>query len=223
MLSSSVRGYHVYKDIWEATEGEVLSCSRELHNLRDPFAVAIKKDDIIVGHVPRIISTTCSSFLRRTGTITCRVIGGRRYSNGLTQGDLEIPCILTFNGDKKLIEKVKKLLETQVKTSKSAEIKDENEHKSPKKIKVELESPKKTIESPKNIRISLHGLRLTKLDKQIIVDGLELTDMHINISQGLLHEQFPLITGLCSLLSPVISIGNWNENYLQIFHCYGNH
>ena len=49
------------------------------------------------------------------------------------------------------------------------------------------------IESPKNIRISLHGLRLTKLDKQIILDGLELTDMHINISQGLLHEQFPLI------------------------------
>ena len=46
-FSSSVRGYHVYKDIWEATEGEVLPCSRELHNLMDPFAVAIKKDDIM--------------------------------------------------------------------------------------------------------------------------------------------------------------------------------
>lgn len=211
-LSSSIRGYHVYKDIWEAAEGEVLPCSRELHNLRDPFAVAIKKDDIIVGHVPRIISATCSSFLRRTGTITCRVIGGRRYSSDLPQGGLEIPCMLTFSGDLKLVEKAKKLLETQVKTN-SVDTIDE---KSPKKIKVDLESPEK-------VQVSLHGLRLTKLDKQIIIDGLELTDMHINISQGLLRKQFPSIAGLCSSLSPILSIGNWVENYIQIFHCYGNH
>ncbi len=55
-FSSAVRGYHVYRDIWHAAEGEVLPCSRELHNLRDPFAVAIQKDSMIVGHVPRLIS-----------------------------------------------------------------------------------------------------------------------------------------------------------------------
>ena len=32
-ISSSVKGYHVYKDIWEAAEGEVLACTREMHNL----------------------------------------------------------------------------------------------------------------------------------------------------------------------------------------------
>ena len=41
-------GYHVYKDIWETAEGEVLPCTRELNNLQDPFAVAFKKDSTIV-------------------------------------------------------------------------------------------------------------------------------------------------------------------------------
>ena len=89
---SAVRGYHVYKDVWAATEGEVLPCSRELHNLRDPYAVAIKKGSTIVGHVPRTISAVCSMFMRRDGTISCRVTGSRRYSSDLPQGGLEIPC-----------------------------------------------------------------------------------------------------------------------------------
>jgi hypothetical protein len=211
-----VRGYHVYKDIWDAAEGEVLLCSRELHNLRDPFAVAIIKNDITVGHVPRMISATCSSFLRRSGTITCRIIGERRYSRDLPQGGLEIPCILTFSGDANLIEKAKKLLETQVMT-KNTEVNGENESKSPKRSKVEPESPASIL------WVSVQGLRLTISDKQIVMNGLELTDMHINVAQGLLHKQFPLITGLCSSLSPILSIGNWIKNYLQIFHCYGNH
>ena len=88
-ISSSVRGYHVYKDIWEAAEGEVLPCIRELHNLQDPFAVAVKKDSTIVGHIPRLISAACSSFLRRNGMISCR-------KEDLPQGGLEIPCMLTF-------------------------------------------------------------------------------------------------------------------------------
>ncbi len=89
----------------------MLPCSTELHNLRNPFAVAIQKDSMIVGHVPRLISAACSTFLRRNGTITCRVVGGRRYSSDLHQGGLEIPCILTFTGNAMLVEKVKQLLE----------------------------------------------------------------------------------------------------------------
>ncbi len=44
------------RDIWHAAEGEVLPCSRELHNLRGLFAAAIQKDSMIVGHAPRLIS-----------------------------------------------------------------------------------------------------------------------------------------------------------------------
>ena len=35
-IESCVRGYHVYKDIWEARVGEELSCEREIGNSMDP-------------------------------------------------------------------------------------------------------------------------------------------------------------------------------------------
>ena len=68
-LNSVVRGYHVYKDYWEAATGEILRCCEERTNIHDPFAVAIIKDDSVVGHVPRKISTVCSLFLRSGGSI----------------------------------------------------------------------------------------------------------------------------------------------------------
>ena len=46
-----VRGYHVYKEIWEAATGEILICERELHNGRDRYAVAVKKSGTIIGHL----------------------------------------------------------------------------------------------------------------------------------------------------------------------------
>ena len=52
-----IRGYHVYKDIWDAVDGEILECFREVTNRRDPFAVAVKKQGVIVGHLPKKIST----------------------------------------------------------------------------------------------------------------------------------------------------------------------
>ena len=63
-INSVVRGYHVYKDSWEAATGEILRCREERTNIHDPFAVAIIKDDSVVDHVPRKISTVCSLFLR---------------------------------------------------------------------------------------------------------------------------------------------------------------
>ena len=66
--------------------GEELPCKLELSNPEDRFAVAVFKHDITVGHVPKRISSICSSFLRRDGTITCQVTGTRRYSADLPQG-----------------------------------------------------------------------------------------------------------------------------------------
>ena len=39
--NSMVRGYHIYKDIWDAADGEVLGCTKEADNRSDPFAVAV--------------------------------------------------------------------------------------------------------------------------------------------------------------------------------------
>jgi len=73
-----VREYHVYQSIWDAAiDGENLECFREVCNIHDPSAVAIRKDDSVVGHIPRAISAACSSFIRHGGLILCRVSGSR--------------------------------------------------------------------------------------------------------------------------------------------------
>ena len=103
-IEAMVRGYHVYRGIWNAALGEQLPCQREPMNSKDPFAVAVVKSQVAVGHIPRKISSICSMFLRHGGTICCRVTVSRRYSQDLPQGGLEIPCMLTFRGEAKDIE-----------------------------------------------------------------------------------------------------------------------
>ena len=104
-----IRGYHVYKDIWEAAVGESLTCERETNNPRDRYAVAVKKSETVIGHLPRKVARLCSLFLLRGGTIDCIVSGSRRYSADLPQGGLEVPCSLVFLGAPEEILKLNKL------------------------------------------------------------------------------------------------------------------
>ena len=76
-IEAMVRGYHTYRDIWEASVGEELPCQRETDNPHDRFAVAVLKDACVVGHLPRKISSVSSIFIRRGGSIHCRVTGSR--------------------------------------------------------------------------------------------------------------------------------------------------
>ena len=41
-----IRGYHVYKEIWEAAVDEELACEREPHNANDCYAVAVKRREL---------------------------------------------------------------------------------------------------------------------------------------------------------------------------------
>lgn len=104
-----VRGYHVYKEVWAAAVGEVLICQREPENASDRYAVAVKREGTIVGHLPRKMTRVCSLFIRRGGSITCTVTGHRRYSADLPQGGLEVPCLLLFKATPKEITKLKKI------------------------------------------------------------------------------------------------------------------
>ena len=72
--SGRVRGYNVYKDVWAAVIGEELVCQRERGNSCDHYAVAVIKEDVVVGHLPQKISRVSSLFIRRGGTIQCRVL-----------------------------------------------------------------------------------------------------------------------------------------------------
>ena len=85
ILDSCIRGYHVYKDLWNATPGETLTCIREWGNRNNVFAVAMQSDGNIVGHVPRHISCICTLFIRRGGVLNCLITGSRRYSRDLPQ------------------------------------------------------------------------------------------------------------------------------------------
>ena len=61
-------------------------------NSSDRYVVAVLKDDVVVGHLPRQLSRILSLFLLRNGTIDCVVTGGRRYLTDLPQGDSKYPA-----------------------------------------------------------------------------------------------------------------------------------
>ena len=199
-VESMVRGYHVYKDIWISAVGEELPCVREMENLRDPFAVAVARSGITVGHIPRKISSTCSMFLRLGGMINCRVTGERRYSADLSQGGLEVPCILLLRGSSRDIEKVKKLLKL-------------SHQPSPPDINKENEPPKKKF------KVDIPDSYLDK-----ITSGQKLSDIEINLAQQLLKKQFTSVNGLQStLLQSKPRAGEPPDNQLLIIHSRGDH
>lgn len=96
-IESSVCGYHYYQDIWNPAIGEQFECAQDVGNPHDRYAVAILKERVVVGHVPRKISTLCYLFLRKGGSIISTITGNRRYSRDLAQGGMELPCTLCFS------------------------------------------------------------------------------------------------------------------------------
>ena len=89
-LQWCVRGYHIYKEEWEAAVGEELKCEREKNNVKDPYTVAVVRENVIVGHLPQKIPRISTLFLKWQGKISCKVLGRRRYSVDLPQEGLEI-------------------------------------------------------------------------------------------------------------------------------------
>ena len=83
---------------------------KESSNANDPYAVAVMKEDNVVGHVLRHISAACSLFIQKGGRVLCTVQASRRYSADLPQGGLEVPCTLRFSGAEKIVTKLRRLL-----------------------------------------------------------------------------------------------------------------
>ena len=57
VTDSMIRGYHIFRTIWDAVIGESLQCVREVGNVEDRYAVAVQRGGMVVGHLPRKIST----------------------------------------------------------------------------------------------------------------------------------------------------------------------
>ena len=47
-LQTIVRGYHAYKDIWNAATGQILSCQCERGKVHDPYAVDVVERGVTV-------------------------------------------------------------------------------------------------------------------------------------------------------------------------------
>ena len=90
-VRSIVRGYHVYKDDWNPSIGDIFALEIEETNQHDRYAVAVLVNEVIVGHIPREISKIVYYFIRNCGTVTGEVEDRRKRGKGL-----EIPCIYVF-------------------------------------------------------------------------------------------------------------------------------
>ena len=51
-IDTYVKGYHVYKNIWKPTVNEELETKMEPDNVMDKYAVCVKKNTSVVGHLP---------------------------------------------------------------------------------------------------------------------------------------------------------------------------
>ena len=112
MLSSAVRGYHVYRDVWV---GEKLVARREFGNQFDKFAVKVLNGEESVGHLPREYSRIAWYFLARGGSISVQVSGHRRHCKQLSVcGGVKIPCRVTFTCSRKAMLNQLKALLTKV-------------------------------------------------------------------------------------------------------------
>ena len=81
-VSSAVRGYHVYKDVWDPFVDDTFITKHERDNTHDKYAVAVIAYDMktrtVVGHLTKDISKISCLFILRGGTITGKVTGARR-------------------------------------------------------------------------------------------------------------------------------------------------
>ena len=171
-VSSVVRGYHKYKDVWSAlVDGTEIPCEREPGNPRDTSAVAViersPSGELTVGHVPRLISAICSIFIRRGGALVCVVTGARQYSMDLPQGGLEIPCRYIFRTNNQAeSDKTRKLVETVLEITIEPTSGDEP-------TSLEAQTPKQTVDTATSkqapaVTTPMHeGFPTTSTDLQI--------------------------------------------------------
>lgn len=106
-IKSFVRGYHAYQDFWSPQLGEVLPIEREPTNEKDQFAVAVKYEGRVVGHLPFNIAPTVSRFLNRSVNKGTVEVTGARVNRGAGYG-VEIPCKYRLYGSKKHVDILKK-------------------------------------------------------------------------------------------------------------------
>ena len=171
-------------------------------------------------------------FLKRSGAISCVVMGTRRYYDS-PQGGMEIPCHLKFSSDdSKSLQKIRKLA--------AEDLEDRNPAKPaldpPKpscRASADLESSTSSSDGSVSMQNTLsllanndteiwlqyHCKWLNLNDKIILQRRDELSDKYIQSAQ---KEQFPSIGRLFSTLLQERCYSLHNGS-VQIIHCFSRH
>ena len=109
--------YQVYQGIWVPKIGETLSTAREPGNPKDEYAVCVKKNECIVGHLPLgktgNFAKTIFYFLRADKYSICEVeITGKSVNLGDGEG-IQVPCKLKLTGRSKFVNILQNSLKTK--------------------------------------------------------------------------------------------------------------
>ena len=110
-ISSFIRGYHAYIEIWTPSVGDSLSQVREETNPRDKNCVAvILPNKTVVRHVPYNLAPIFTQFLKRGFNKGIVKVTGEQVNHGAGYR-LETPCIYTLYGPPSYVERVKSVLQ----------------------------------------------------------------------------------------------------------------
>ncbi len=90
---AAVRGYHVYRNVYQPAQNDVLTCSHEFGNQFDMFAIkTTNSQGVLCGHLPREISRHTKFLLDRGAIVTATLLDTDYRRSPIFQGGLEIRC-----------------------------------------------------------------------------------------------------------------------------------
>ena len=105
-MKSYIKGHHVYKHLWTPVINEHLSSEMEPNNIKDKYAVCVKKNNVVIGHLPLGKSGKFAKmifyFLRADPYAKCVVVvTGKAVILGDGDG-MQVPRMLKITGKKTL-------------------------------------------------------------------------------------------------------------------------
>ena len=107
--------------------------------------MALKHKEVIVRHLPRLLSKITYFYLKHhDGDLLARIIGKKQFSKNLSQGRMELPILYVFKSTNLAIySKIPGLVSDVMKTyngakSKTLKTKDKTKKKKKKKCKMHI-------------------------------------------------------------------------------------
>ena len=121
-IDTYVKGYHVYKNIWNPTVNEQWETEIEPDNVMDKYAVWVKKNTSIVGHLTlgkngKFVKMIFY-FLRADQDAECKVVIIGKEVNLGGADKMQVPYKLKISGPRKMVEILRKNIPRSIKEDK---------------------------------------------------------------------------------------------------------